>query len=231
MRWGTELHDRFLLPHFVRQDFADVICDLRRAGYPFEMAWFEPFFEFRFPHYGDLVTDNGIDLELRAAIEPWHVLGEEVTAQGTARFVDCCGGAHAGHGERPGGRPPRDRLQRPAGAAAPHRRKRPSSSPGCASRPGARPRACTPPSPAHNPLIFEIVDTWNRHSLGGCTYYVAHPGGRSESSFPVNATRRSPGASPASASWATRPGPSTRPPDEPAGEHPYTLDLRYRPGC
>ena len=61
---------------------------LKRIGYRFEMAWFDPFFEFRFPHYGDLITDNGIHLELRAAIEPWHVLGEEVTAQGRARFVD-----------------------------------------------------------------------------------------------------------------------------------------------
>jgi uncharacterized protein (DUF2126 family)/transglutaminase-like putative cysteine protease len=113
VRWGTELHDRFLLPHFVRQDFEDVICDLRRAGYPFESAWFDPFFEFRFPHYGDLVTDNGIHLELRAAIEPWHVLGEEVTAQ--------LGGAHAGPGERTDGGSPRHRLQRSSGAASPHR--------------------------------------------------------------------------------------------------------------
>ncbi len=70
MRWGTELHDRFLLPHFARVDFEDVICDLRRAGYPFEFAWFNSFFEFRFPHYGDLVTENGIHMELRAGIEP-----------------------------------------------------------------------------------------------------------------------------------------------------------------
>jgi hypothetical protein len=88
IRWGTELHDRFLLPHFARQDFDDVICDLQRAGYPFDPAWFDPFFEFRFPHYGDLITGNGIKMELRGAIEPWHVLGEEVTAQGTSRFVD-----------------------------------------------------------------------------------------------------------------------------------------------
>ncbi|MGA7389266.1 MAG: transglutaminase family protein, partial [Pseudolabrys sp.] len=86
-RWGTELHDRFLLPHFVWLDFNDVITELNEAGYRFEARWFAPHFEFRFPKYGDFTT-RGIDLELRGALEPWHVLGEEGAVGGTARYVD-----------------------------------------------------------------------------------------------------------------------------------------------
>src|SRR6185436_10485577 len=86
-RWGTELHDRFLLPHYVWQDFADVVCDLGHAGYGLAREWFAPFFEFRFPHYGTVQVGD-VEVELRFAIEPWNVLGEEVTSQGTARFVD-----------------------------------------------------------------------------------------------------------------------------------------------
>ncbi|MBN2886489.1 MAG: transglutaminase family protein, partial [Chromatiaceae bacterium] len=88
VRWGSELHDRFMLPWFLWQDLGDVVCDMRRAGYAFDLEWFAPFLEFRFPRYGTLVSDTGVELELRAAIEPWPVLAEEVSAQGTARFVD-----------------------------------------------------------------------------------------------------------------------------------------------
>jgi uncharacterized protein (DUF2126 family)/transglutaminase-like putative cysteine protease len=230
IRWGTELHDRFLLPHFVRQDFTDVICDLRRAGYPIELEWFEPFFEFRFPHYGDLITENGIDMELRAAIEPWHVLGEEVTAQGTSRFVDSSvermqvkvsgmvGERHVlvCNGRRVPLRPTGRRAEFVA---------------------GIRFKAWSPPSglhptiPAHNPLVFEIVDLWNRRSLGGCTYHVAHPGGRSESSFPVNSYEAESRRIARFRLMGHTPGEIDPPPEEPAGEHPYTLDLRYRQGC
>ena len=87
VRWGTELHDRFMLPHYVRTDVKDVVDDLQRSGYGFQMSWLAPFFEFRFPKYG-VVQINDINLELRAAIEPWHVLGEEITSFGTARYVD-----------------------------------------------------------------------------------------------------------------------------------------------
>jgi uncharacterized protein (DUF2126 family) len=86
-RWGTELHDRFLLPSFVRMDFKDVLTELNEAGYPFDMAWFEPHFEFRFPMIGQ-VKANSIELTLRNALEPWHVMGEEGSSTGTARYVD-----------------------------------------------------------------------------------------------------------------------------------------------
>jgi uncharacterized protein (DUF2126 family) len=230
VRWGTELHDRFLLPHFVRQDFEDVVSDLRRAGYPFEMAWFEPFFEFRFPHYGDLITSNGIHMELRGAIEPWNVLGEEVTAQGTARFVDSSvermqvlvkGMTEARH------------------VLACNRRRVPLRPTGRKGElvAGVRFKAWEPPSglhptiPSHSPLTLEIIDTWNRHSLGGCTYYVAHPGGRAHDTLPVNAYEAEGRRIARFRQMGHTPGTVDPPPEEPAGDHPYTLDLRYRAGC
>ncbi|AGA89395.1 hypothetical protein Thimo_0543 [Thioflavicoccus mobilis 8321] len=230
VRWGTELHDRFLLPHFVREDFKDVICDLERAGYPFRLEWYEPFFEFRFPHYGDLITDNGIDLELRAAIEPWLVLGEEVTAQGTARYVDSSV----------------ERLQVKVTGMLDERHVVACNGRRVPLRPtgrkgeyvaGVRFKAWSPPSglhptiPAHNPLIFDVVDTWNRRSLGGCTYYVAHPGGRSYETFPVNAYEAESRRIARFRQMGHTPGLMDPPVEEHAGDHPYTLDLRYRPGC
>jgi uncharacterized protein (DUF2126 family) len=230
IRWGTELHDRFLLPHFIRQDFEDVICDLQRAGYAFESAWFDPFFEFRFPHYGDLVTGNGIRLELRGAIEPWHVLGEEVTAQGTARFVDSAvermqikvnGLTDTRHVVSCNGR----RLPlRPTGRKGEYVA-------------GVRFKAWSPPSglhpmiPAQSPLIFDVVDLWNRASLGGCSYYVSHPGGRAEERFPVNSYEAESRRIARFRLMGHTPGDIDPPPEEPAGDYPYTLDLRWTPGC
>jgi len=230
IRWGTELHDRFLLPHFVREDFQDVICDLQRAGYPFDPAWFDPFFEFRFPHYGDLVTGNGIKVELRGAIEPWNVLGEEVSAQGTSRYVDSSV----------------ERMQikvngmtGPRHAVTCNGRRLPLHPTGRRGEyvAGIRFKAWSPPSglhptiPSHNPLVFDVVDLFNRASLGGCTYYVAHPGGRSEDNFPVNAYAAEGRRIARFRLMGHTPGDIEAPPEEPAGEHPYTLDLRYRPGC
>ena len=87
IRWGTRLHDAFLLPYFVERDFAAVVDDLRAAGYAMESTWFAPHLEFRFPVYGR-VCYEGVELELRQAIEPWYVLGEEPGGGGTARYVD-----------------------------------------------------------------------------------------------------------------------------------------------
>jgi uncharacterized protein (DUF2126 family) len=185
VRWGTELHDRFLLPHFVWLDFEDVIDELNRAGYGFDPAWFAPHFEFRFPRYGDF-TERGIELELRAALEPWHVLGEEGAAGGTARYVDSS----------------LERMQIKITGLAPDRYAiacngvaLPLRSTGAAGEfvAAVRYRAWQPPSAlhptigVHTPLTFDIVDRWMKRSLGGCQYHVMHPGGRSYEVFPVNA--------------------------------------------
>ena len=185
INWGTELHDRFMLPHFVEKDMQDVIADLQRDGFNFDQSWMNPFVEFRFPRYGVINIDD-IELELRFAIEPWHVLGEEVSAQGTSRYVDSSV----------------ERLQIKVNGITDSRhyitcngRRVPLHNTGTRGEfvGGVRYKAWHPPSALHPtiaaqaPLVFDIVDGWNKASLGGCTYHVSHPGGRSESTFPVNA--------------------------------------------
>jgi len=183
--WGTELHDKFMLPHYVHRDIQDVVNDLHDAGYPFRLSWFEPFFEFRFPHYGT-VNIAGIEMEIRMGIEPWHVLGEEMSSSGTARFVDSSlervqvklKGLHDSR-----------YILLCNGARVPLVETGIKEEYVC----GIRYRAWQPPSALHptigvdTPLSFDIVDTWNNRSIGGCTYYVSHPGGRSYDTFPVNA--------------------------------------------
>ncbi|MGB7947091.1 MAG: transglutaminase family protein, partial [Candidatus Binatia bacterium] len=184
-RWGTQLHDRFLLPYFVWLDFSDVIAELNDSGYRFELGWFASHFEFRFPKYGDFAT-RGIEVELRAALEPWHVLGEEGWAGGTARYVDSS----------------LERLQLKASGLPAERYKitcngtpLPLQPTGTAGEyvAGVRYRAWQPPSAlhptigVHTPLTFDIIDRWMERSLGGCQYHVMHPGGRSYATFPVNA--------------------------------------------
>ncbi|MFA6203506.1 MAG: transglutaminase family protein [Gallionella sp.] len=184
-RWGTELHDRYMLPHFVAQDMKDVVLDLQRAGYAFEFEWFTPFLEFRFPRFGTVVY-HGIEIELRQAIEPWHVLGEEVAAGGTARYVDSS----------------IERMQVKVRNMNDNRhiltcngRPLPMTSSGTRGEfvAAVRYRAWAPPSGLHPtigvqaPLVFDLVDSWSGRSIGGCTYHVVHPGGRSYDTFPVNA--------------------------------------------
>lgn len=185
VRWGTELHDRFLLPHFVEQDFADVISDLASHGLPLKLDWFGPHLEFRFPRYGAIVQ-RGIELELRQALEPWHVLGEEGAAGATVRYVDAS----------------LERLQVKLRGLTGSRYLATCNGHPLPLHPtgtngefiaGVRFRAWQPPEclhptiPVHAPLTFDLIDTWNDRSLGGCTYHVAHPGGRNYTTLPVNA--------------------------------------------
>jgi uncharacterized protein (DUF2126 family)/transglutaminase-like putative cysteine protease len=184
IRWGTELQDKFMLPHFAYLDMIDVVNDLKDAGYHFDISWFDPFFEFRFPHHGG-VTIGNIQLEIRLGIEPWHVLGEELSSSGTARFVDSS----------------LERIQVKISGIVPERHillckgcRIPLRSTGTKGEyvAGIRYKAWNPPSALHPnigvdvPLIFDIVDTWNDKIIGGCTYFVTHPGGRSFETYPVN---------------------------------------------
>ena len=228
VRWNTELHDRFMLPHYVARDMRDVVDDLNRWGYAFDNSWLDPFVEFRFPRYGTVNLDD-IELELRFAIEPWNVLGEEVTGQGTARFVDSSV----------------ERLQvRVRGMTDPRHyiacngRRVPLRCTGEHGEyvAGVRYKAWNPPSglhptiPVQAPLHFDLVDAWSKRSLGGCTYHVQHPGGRNMEELPVNAyaaeSRR------LARFWqhGHTAGEVSPPPAEPSGDYPYTLDLRYDRG-
>jgi uncharacterized protein (DUF2126 family)/transglutaminase-like putative cysteine protease len=246
VRWGTLLHDRFMLPHYVWADIQDVVDDLNDHGYPFQLEWLAPFEEFRFPHYGNLDIGD-INLELRWAIEPWHVLGEEISSFGTSRYVDSSV----------------ERLQVKLTGLTPERyvlacngRRVPLRSTGRHGEyvAGVRYRAWQPPSALHPrigvqaPLVFDLIDTWNGRSVGGCTYHVSHPGGRSYDTLPVNAfeaeARRvnrfwdfghTPSVIPPLADYDSireffpnqqPPRPMAPPPEEPTDEYPHTLDLR-----
>jgi uncharacterized protein (DUF2126 family)/transglutaminase-like putative cysteine protease len=236
VNWGTELHDRFMLPHFVTRDAYDVVEDMRRHGVAFERAWLDPFVEFRFPRYGTVNLDD-IEMELRFAIEPWNVLGEEVTAQGTARFVDSSV----------------ERIQVKVDGLVEGRhlvscngRRVPLRNTGTRGEfvAGVRYKAWQPPSGLHptitaqGPLVFDVVDTWNKRSLGGCSYHVSHPGGRGYESFPVNANEaearrlsRFNGLTKDRQTFGGHTGGRLRIPEEPRNpDFPWTLDLRAAPG-
>ncbi len=223
-RWGTGLHDRFMLPHFVQQDFDDVMAELNEAGYAFDATWFAPHFEFRFPLVGEVAT-HGVGLTLRSALEPWHVMGEEGAAGGNVRYVDSSlerlelkvtgmnGNRH---------------VVTVNGQAAP---LQPTGRVGefvC----GVRYRAWHPPSALHPtigvdaPLTVDLVDTWHGRSLGGCRYHVAHPGGRNYEDFPVNSYTAESRRLARFFRFGHTPGPMTVQPARPGLEHPFTLDLR-----
>nr|WP_315237251.1 transglutaminase family protein [uncultured Albidiferax sp.] len=227
-RWGTELHDRFMLPTFIEMDFNDVIAEMNMAGYAFDKSWFAPHLEFRFPLVGDVKT-HGMELTLRNALEPWHVLGEESTSSGTARYVDS---SLERMEVRVTGFNQSRYVVTCNGRAIP---LQPTGTTGEFVA-GVRYRAWNPPSALHPtigihaPLTFDIVDTWMKHSVGGCQYFVTHPGGLSYDTFPVNAyTAESRRLSRFSRMGHT-PGVMSVPPatiNVPGSrEFPFTLDLR-----
>ncbi len=183
--WNTSIHDRWMLPHFVRQDFADVIAETQSLGIDLDSRWFDPHFEFRFPFIGE-VEHQGLHLELRSAIEPWYVLGEEPAGGFTARYVDSSVERmqvklQGSFGDRyivtcNGRQVP----LHPTGTEGEHVA-------------AVRYRAWQPPSclhpdiPVDEPLLFDIVDTWQTRSIGGCRYHVGHPGGLNPETYPINA--------------------------------------------
>jgi uncharacterized protein (DUF2126 family) len=223
-RWGTELQDRFMLPHFVWLDFEDVLAELGGRGFAFDLPWFAPHFEFRFPLCGELST-RAIRLTLRQALEPWHVLGEEGASGSTVRYVDSSV----------------ERIQVEVTGLTSDRyvvtcngRALPLQPTGVngAYVAGVRYRAWQPPSglhptiPVHAPLTFDIADTWMERSLGGCQYHVMHPGGRTWDRFPVNSYEAESRRLARFFKLGHTPGRLAVAPAVRAREFPYTLDLR-----
>ncbi|MBW6399713.1 transglutaminase family protein [Roseomonas sp. HJA6] len=224
IRWGTRLNDQFMLPHYAEQDFRDAIDELRGLGAPIDPSWFDVHMAFRFPLIGE-VTVHDVGLELRHALEPWHVLAEDQVAGGTARYVDSSA-------ERVQARVSNwvaDRFVLAVNGVGVPLRATERAGEYVA---GIRFKAWNPPSSLHptirpqSPLILDVFDRWSGRSLGGMTYHVAHPGGRNYDRYPVNANEAEARRRSRFFPFGHTVGPAVPPQPQAGLELPFTLDLR-----
>ncbi len=224
IRWGTRVHDDFMLPHYVERDFANALDELHARGHALDPAWFAPHLAFRFPHIGSIPVHDA-EVELRAALEPWHVLGEETGAAGTVRYVDSS--VERVQARVSGWIDERFALACNGRAVPLSPTDREGEYVG-----GVRFKAWNPPSALHPtvgvhvPLIFDVFDRWSGRSLGGMTYHVAHPGGRHYDHRPVNANEAEARRRARFFPFGHTPGDMPEPVETRSREHPRTLDLR-----